>query len=254
MPSRRSALFILGSLAAGGLGLVSTGAFSTVEASRTASVGVSGDASALLGITPGASTGNPDDKDYPRYLTGNGENGTIGVDIGKPGKPGVNDNAVTAIDQLLEVTNNGTEKVIVGFVAEYAADVEEDFSGDVEEVLPYGYTFATNDAEDVALVMWASPKESRMDNTYAEVRPELNSTGFGFPSESSLVDGGSIRDEIAQTIDDDDDNPREITPGQSVNIGLVIDTRDETINQNGEIPEELDKNISLVAERTENIE
>jgi hypothetical protein len=245
---------VLGSLAAGGLGLVSTGAFSTVEASRTATVETAGDADALLGITPGASTGNPDDTDYPRYLTGNGENGTIGVDITNPS---VNDNAVTEIDQLLEVTNNGTEKVTVGFVAEYAANNGDFRSGrdPGNRVLPYGYTYATNDAEDVALVMWASPKESRMDDTYAEVRPELvPTTGFD-DSSDGLVNVASSKGEIVDTIDGGTDrNGRKIDPGESVNIGLVIDTRDDTINQNGGIPDALDKNINLVAEITENID
>lgn len=92
MPSRRSALVMLGSLIAGAVGLVSTGAFSTVEANRTASVSVAGDANALLGITPA---------ENQQYLTGDGTDGTINIDITDPG---VNDNAVTEIDQLLEVT------------------------------------------------------------------------------------------------------------------------------------------------------
>jgi hypothetical protein len=232
---------MLGSLAAGAFGLVTTGAFSTVEAERTASVSVAGDASALLGITPA---------DNQQYLIGDGTDGTINIDITEPG---VNDNAITAIDQLLEVTNNGANEVTVGFVAEYA-DTEGDFSEDTEdgEVRPYGYTYAANDADDVAFVLWASPKQSRMDNTYAEVRPELVTTGF---EGSTLVDGGSSRDEIIDTVGGGgDENGRQIGPGESVNVGLVIDTRDETIDQNGGIPDALNKNISLLAERTANIE
>jgi Protein of unknown function (DUF1102). len=99
---------MLGSLAAGGLGLVSTGAFSTVEASRTATVNTAGDANALLGIEPVEGKSE-------QYV--NTTNGTVEIDI-----PNVNKNAKTTIDQLLEVTNNGTEKVTVGFVAEYAAN------------------------------------------------------------------------------------------------------------------------------------
>ncbi len=122
-------------------------------------------------------------------------------------------------------------------------------------MFPYGYTYATNDAEDVALVMWASPKETRMDDSYADVRPQLVITGF---DGSSLVDNGSSRGEVVDTINGGTRDPptpgREIDPGESVNIGLVIDTRDDTINQNGGIPDALDKNINLVAEITENID
>jgi hypothetical protein len=183
----------LGSLAAGGLGLVSTGAFSTVEATRTATVETAGDADALLGIEPV--------KDKSEQFV-NDADGTVEIDI-----PNVNKNAITNIDQLLTVTNNGTEKVTVGFVAEYAADEQDDFVESNGEVLPYGYTYATNDAEepdeepDVALVMWASPKESRMDNTYAKVRPVMSSTGF---RGSTLVDGRFSNDEVLNTVDGGD--------------------------------------------------
>jgi|APHM01.1.fsa_nt_gi hypothetical protein len=245
MPSRRSALFILGSLATGSLGLLSTGAFSTVEATRTATVDTAGDNAALLEITPleGESEQFVNDAD-----------GTVNIDI-----PNVNKNAITDIDQLLEVTNNGTERVTVGFVAEYA-DQKGDFSEQNGEVLPYGYTYAANDADpaDVALVMWASPKKENMDDAYAEVRPELVTTGFD-DSSDGLVDGSSSRGEILDTIDGgtkEDGTGRKIDPAQSVNIGLVIDTRDETIDpdENGGIPKALDKHINLVAELTENVE
>lgn len=235
MPSRRSALIMFGSLAAGAVGLVTTGAFSTVEANRTATVETAGDADALLGIEP-----------YDKSQNLVNTNGTVEIDI-----QNVNKNAITAVDQLLEVTNNGTEKVTVGFVAEYA-DTEGDFDADSGEVRPYGYTYAANDADDVAFILWASPKQSRMDNTYAQVRPELVTTGF---EGSTLVDGGSSRDEIVDTVGGGgDENGRKIEPGQSVNVGLVIDTRDETINQNGGIPDALSDNISLLAELTENVE
>jgi hypothetical protein len=235
MPSRRSALVMFGSLVAGAAGLTTTGAFSTVEASRTATVETAGDADALLGIEP-----------YDKSQNLVNTNGTVEIDI-----QNVNKNAITAVDQLLEVTNNGTEKVTVGFVAEYAKE-RGDFDADSGEVRPYGYTYATNETDDVALVLWASPKQSRMDNTYAQVRPELVTTGF---EGSTLVDGGSSRDEIIDTVGGGgDENGRQIGPGESVNVGLVIDTRDETIDQNGGIPDALNKNISLLAERTANIE
>ena len=223
------------SLVARAAGLTTTGAFSTVEASRTATVETAGDADALLGIEP-----------YDKSQNVVNTNGTVEIDI-----QNVNKNAITAVDQLLEVTNNGTEKVTVGFVAEYAKE-RGDFDADSGEVRPYGYTYATNETDDVALVLWASPKQSRMDNTYAEVRPELVTTGF---EGSTLVDGGSSRDEIIDTVGGGgDENGRQIGPGESVNVGLVIDTRDETIDQNGGIPDALNKNISLLAERTANIE
>ena len=52
MRSRRTALIGVGSLLAGVGGLLGTTAFSSVEATRTASVQVAGDDNALLGIEP----------------------------------------------------------------------------------------------------------------------------------------------------------------------------------------------------------
>jgi Protein of unknown function (DUF1102). len=230
----------LGGLFAGSATLVGTGAFTAVQADRTVTVNTASDSNALVQIEAYNKS--------EQFVTTNG--GTVAIDITNPG---LNSDTITAVDQLLEVTNNGSEKVIVGFEAEYAADVEEDFEGDAEEVSPYGYTFATNDTADVGVVVWASPKEKNMDNTYAEVRPDLTTTGFGFPSDSSLVDGRTIRDEIVQTIDRDDVDPRKIDPSESVNIGIVITTRDRTINQNSGIPPELDSNINLVAKSAEDI-
>jgi hypothetical protein len=226
---------VLGSLAAGSLRLLTTGAFSTVEASRTATVETAGDADALLGI-------KPVEGESEQFV--NDADGTVNIDI-----PNVNKNSITAIDQLLEVTNNGTENVTVGFVAEYA-DQRGDFNNSVE-VPPYGYTYATNDTADVGLVMWASPKESEIDETYADIRPVLVTTGF---EGSSLVNGIRIDEEITNTVNDGNDgNGRRIDPGESVNIGLVIDTRDDTIDQSGD-SRRSDENIKLVAEISENID
>jgi hypothetical protein len=233
VPSRRSTLLALAGLVAGGGAVVGTGAFSTVEADRTATVETAGDASSLLGIEPGQNSG--------QYVT---TDGAVGIDITDPG---VNPNATTAIDQLLEITNNGTNEVAVGFAAEYA-ESEGDFGNEKYE-FPYGWAYATNEAEDVALVLWASPKENQMDNTYTEVRPGLTTTGF---DGSTLVDGTTIYDEVGDTYGGGGDgNGRTILPGKSVNVGLIIDTRKSTVEDNT-IPGDLDDTITLVAESTDN--
>lgn len=105
--TRRAFLVMLGGATAGGVAL-GTGAFTSVNAERTVSVETASDASALLGIEPGVEGGE--------YVT---QNGAVGIDITgtQAGGQGVNGNAITAIDQLLEVTNNGTTDVAVGFDA-----------------------------------------------------------------------------------------------------------------------------------------
>ena len=114
---RRTVLVGLGGLFAGSGALLGTGAFTTVEAERTVTVETAGDADAFLGITPFPDSANAD------YVTAP-EDGTVEIDITGEGTPGegVNENAITAIDRLLEVTNNGTQSVAVGFNDQYAID------------------------------------------------------------------------------------------------------------------------------------
>jgi hypothetical protein len=224
-PTRRAFLVMLGGAAVGGVTL-GTGAFSSVNAERTVSVETASDGNALLGIEPGAGGGE--------YVTGSDP---IAIDITgtSAGAQGVNQDAITAIDQLLEVTNNGTSDVVVGFDNEYAID-----EGDYADA-PGGWGYAVNDDGDAAIAIWASPLPGNMDKTLSEIRPDLVSTGF---TGSTLVDG-RIDGEI------EDDSERTISPGESLNVGIVIDTRDSTV-EDEPLPSELDDVISLYAEATGN--
>lgn len=228
MVTRRGLLAGLGALAAGAGGLVATGAFDTVEAERSVTLETAGDADAFLGITPGAGG--------DKYIT---QNGTIEIDISETeaGGSGVNENAITAIDQLLEVTNNGTNTVEVGFKDEYAIDKE-----DYDEA-PGGWGYAVSEDEDAAVVAWASPLPEDLDEGETledDVRPGLTTTGF---DGSTLVDGRTIVDEI------DEIDERTIQPGGSLNIGVLVDTRESTVEEN-DIPDDLTDAITLFAEST----
>lgn len=239
MPSRRRLLLGIGTSFVGAGALLGTGAFSSVNAERTVAVNTVNDADALLGIEPGAEGGE--------YVI---ENGTVEIDITgtNAGGQGVNVNAITAVDQLLEVTNNGTTDVAVGFSAQYAEGNNEfDRSGRTWDRAPYGWTYAVNNDEDAALAFWASPNESNMDDTYEEVRPGLSTTGFGG---SKLISGSTVRDEVGDTYNGGTNgNGRVVGPGESINIGLVVDTRDSTVVDET-IPSELDDGITIVAEAT----
>ena len=103
--SRRNTLIGLGGLIAGGGALAATGAFDTVEAERTVSVETAGDSSALLALTPA-------DDDYVSETDGTVE---VQLDGNAPNADGVNQNAVTTFDELVEVTNQGTQNVDVSF-------------------------------------------------------------------------------------------------------------------------------------------
>ena len=92
--------------------------------------------------------------------------------------------------------------------------------------------------EDAAVVAWASPLPEDLDRPLEEVRPGLTTTGF---DGSTLVDGRTIVNEI---------DDRTIEPGESLNIGVLVDTRESTIEDNP-IPAELTDAITLFAESTD---
>ncbi|WP_094529571.1 hypothetical protein [Halorubrum halodurans] len=226
--NRRTVLIGLGGVVVGGGALLGTGAFNTVEAERTVAVETAGDADAFLGITPFPDSTNADYVTVP-------EDGTVEIDITgeetNSSGGGVNENAITAIDRLLEVTNNGTQSVVVGFNNQYA--VEE---GDYDDP-PGGWDYAVSDDESAVIVTWVSPLPSDMDKSLEEVRPDLVSTGF---TGSTLVDG-----RIDHEIDKKED--RTINPGESLHIGAVVDTREDTTEKEP-IPEQLDGTVSIFAD------
>ncbi|WP_255192303.1 hypothetical protein [Natronobeatus ordinarius] len=114
--NRRNVLVGIGAIVAGGGAALGTGAFSQVEATRTVSVETAGDADAFLALT--AVDGAEDYVNEP-------EDGQIEIDIGG-GEDGVNQNAVTTFNELVEITNNGTNQV---------TSIDLELEGDGAEVL-----------------------------------------------------------------------------------------------------------------------
>lgn len=105
MPNRRNVLIGLGGLVAGGGALIGTGAFDTVTAERTVSVETAGDASAFLGLSPAQGVSDelvadPGDGTIEIVLTNSEQDAT-----------GLNQDAVTTFDELVTVTNQGTQDV-----------------------------------------------------------------------------------------------------------------------------------------------
>lgn len=106
---RRTLLKALGVTGAGGAVITSTGAFTSVEAERDVAVTVAEDATGYLAIDD---TGNDNDD----YVTdGNGEFGIdlTGSNTTSGGGSGVNTNAVTVIEDLFEIQNQGSQAVDV---------------------------------------------------------------------------------------------------------------------------------------------
>lgn len=88
--------------------LTATGAFTTVEAERTAEVSTTGDADALLGIEPAGQSefATTSDGQVQIQLNDTATNND-------PNPSGVNMNATTLDDNVLNITNNGQEDVVV---------------------------------------------------------------------------------------------------------------------------------------------
>lgn len=99
--SRRNALIGLGSLVAGSGALMGSGAFSSVSADRTVSIGVADDSSALLQLSI--------DGSYTGLSDGNSTGNTVQLDITQ-----LNDNAVTRFNDGFTITNGGSNPVNVG--------------------------------------------------------------------------------------------------------------------------------------------
>lgn len=115
----------MGSLAAGGAAAMGTGAFTSVSANRSIDVTTADDNNALLAIEA------DDTPNATEYVDTSG--GTVSLDFTNTdsGGSGVNQNAVTVFDDLLNVTNQGTQAVIVGhrqnFAPQQGALYHEDY-------------------------------------------------------------------------------------------------------------------------------
>jgi len=121
MTNRRKFLIGMGSLAAGSAAAVGSGAFTSVSANRDVEIDVEGDASAFLQITP-AKEGESNTPNAAEYVE-TGEDGTVYLDFSNTdesvegaGGSGLNNDATTIFDNLLDFTNQGTQDIEVGVV------------------------------------------------------------------------------------------------------------------------------------------
>jgi hypothetical protein len=112
---RRKFIAGLGSLAAAGAAGIGTGAFTSVTADRSLSIQTAGDASAFLSITKAEDSSNSDYPNAEEYVEiSNGQvslDFTQADDTANSSASGINKNAKTIFDNLLDVTNNGTQDV-----------------------------------------------------------------------------------------------------------------------------------------------
>ena len=111
---RKGKLFgLLAVFAAIGL-VTASGAFTTVSAERTASVNVAGDANALLALEP---VDTPNGNEYAGT-----SNDQLEIELATENAEGVNPNAVTEIDSVFRITNQGSQEVNVSISDSSSSD------------------------------------------------------------------------------------------------------------------------------------
>lgn len=180
---RRKYLIGVGSLAAGTAAAMGTGAFSSVTANRSVDVEVASDANAYLGLRGAGG-------DNAAYVTSDGTSGTLGISLAPnnamaAGGEGVNPDAVTEIDDLFVIENQGTQWVgvtidkfgansgLVGFYANDGAGASE----------PYDTTSGTTARLDgSSTAVGLSPGES----VYVSI--EVDTTGANVGDGDQLLD------------------------------------------------------------------
>ncbi|WP_434522742.1 hypothetical protein [Halorubrum sp. AS12] len=193
MASRRSVLIGLGGLVAGGGAILGTGAFDTVEAQRTVSVETTGDADALLGLTP-ATRGDDGDNEYVTQ-----EDETISIDLtDSDDASGLNRNARTTLRNLVQVTNQGTQTVDT--LGLEFSDAPDEIT--VSDTFSFTVDYSDDDGED----MVAHPGDNNgaaniltdQNNIPSELPPG-RAVSFGL--EIDLIDGGTSENDLPDNED-----------------------------------------------------
>ena len=144
--TRRNALIGLGTVAAGAGVIGGTGAFTSVDAERSVSVQTTGDASAALTLeqAPGDIDNNTPTANAAEYVTTTGDD-LITIDISSDGNSqadGINMNARTTLENLITITNNGTQTVN-DLILEFPSDGNPTGNINISDT----FHFTTNDTE-----------------------------------------------------------------------------------------------------------
>jgi len=140
---RRKFLVGAAGTAIGSSALVGSGAFTSVEADRSISIQTAGDANAFLGFTK-ATDSDGITPNAQEYVESDPSSGQLTLDFTQSNDTsgsasGINENAKTIFDNLFDITNNGTQDVVLsvdspliasqgGFLGIYAENSQGDSS------------------------------------------------------------------------------------------------------------------------------
>jgi len=194
--NRRNTLIGLGTIVAGGGAALGTGAFSSVEADRTVSVGTEADSSALLALT---------DEDASDYITE--EDGTLEIDVSN-----INYDARTFLGEIdspddyssaevttaaIGITNNGTNTVNIDVNFDYANS--ETPTQNAEDVLKFvadvSGASGSISGEDVGNIS-ENTLEGLEANQSADVIVEFDTRGI---DETDIDESEDLFDEVTIT-------------------------------------------------------
>jgi hypothetical protein len=202
---RRKFIAGLGSLAAAGAAAMGTGAFTSVEANRGLTVNTRYNSDALLGLQK---MNTPNGNEYVDSPGSGGTGNALAIDlgdsdgdpVGSHGAYGVNGKAYTIIRDLMEITNQGSQKVYVHF-----------------ENAPEKVRFFHDDPN--------FPKAEDTGNP-DDYTGNLSSPGTGRfqPDDPDASESNNYF------------KLPDLDPGDKLsNIGLLVDTRNGNVQTNGEI-------------------
>ncbi len=201
-------------------GLAATGAFTTVEAERTADVSVDGDANALLAIEP---IPNPADSDF---VTQSGtEDQTFEIVLDNA----VNARASTTAEDLINITNNGEEPVDLwiatqGGEQETNASINTTFYISSEHIVNSG---SDPGAQEVA------PSSTSTDTFDARALAQDIDTHQAFvdgdtdPGDTSVGDTDVVISEVEADGSEDQTpgkaSPVTLAPGESIRVSFAVE-------------------------------
>jgi hypothetical protein len=191
--------------------LAATGAFTTVEAERTADVDVAGDANALLAITPAE---DPENSSFIQQSDTSNQAFEIVLEGNDGNADGLNTNSTTTAQNIFNITNNGEEDV----------DVWINTEGGAQEGNPDVNTTFYIDESQVGSDQQVSATETGQSAvTIGERITEFN----------ALVDDTDSQDTadlvISENADTVGESPEDegvainINPGQTVTVSMAVE-------------------------------
>lgn len=180
--NRRSVLIGLGALTVGGGAVFGTGAFSSVEADRTATISVADDSSALLALSGATSSELINETD-----------GTLGID-----QDNINLDGTTTVNEAITITNNGANEVELSIDVTEGTDVS---NSDAEDILgiEYNPSASTDQANDSGGSELSDGTDIVSTSAFIESGNEVTFDLVLDTTAVSLSDGDNVLEEVTFT-------------------------------------------------------